>query len=202
MSTPHPLAPALSPLVVDVEQQVAREGWEQPARLFALVETSDLVRRDPALAEELGLAGSDAPPLTPVEQDDLPPGVELEDLLGQIAWPAEVAGTMVAVERLVLPPEAEAELPADPEQVAAWAASHPARRDVRLVAGVLRDGSRYCAVRVRPDADNPGDSDPEGDLLTGDDLAPALTDALAATLTVPIDEPLDEPVDGANPDRA
>ena len=48
--------------------------------------------------------------------------------------------------------------------------------DLRLVVGVLRDGRRMCAVRFRS-------SDDETAVLTGPDIAPALSQQLAATLS-------------------
>jgi hypothetical protein len=73
----------------------------------------------------------------------------------------------------VLPPEAEEEMPDD--DVEAWVAEHPQREDVRVVVGVLRDGSRYSALRLRKH------DDPD-EVLSAPDLVPALADALAATL--------------------
>ncbi len=33
----------------------ARSGWDQPAHLFALVDTAELLEREPQLAEVLGI---------------------------------------------------------------------------------------------------------------------------------------------------
>jgi hypothetical protein len=76
---------------------------------------------------------------------------------------------------LTLPPSVEADLPADGDAVA-WAATHPLRREVRMLVGVLRDGARSATLRVRSTTD---ESD---DVVTGADLVPLLADALAATL--------------------
>ncbi|TAK68545.1 MAG: hypothetical protein EPO13_10580 [Actinomycetota bacterium] len=162
----------LSPVVIEIEQHVSSEGWDQPARLFALVRTAELAAAEPELAAQLGLA-DDAYSLTPVEQEEFPTD-DLEAALAQIGWPPEVAGVALAIERVVLPPQAEADLP-DSGDVAAAAAAHPAAHDVRLVVAVDRDGGRSCAIRVR------GHDEP-GDVAVGADLAPALADALAATL--------------------
>ncbi len=78
-------------------------------------------------------------------------------------------------EVLTLPPSVEADLPPDADAVA-WAITHPLRREVRMLVGVLRDGSRTATLRVRGVADQPDD------VVTGEDLVPLLTDALAATL--------------------
>ena len=78
-------------------------GWDQPARLFALVETARLVEREPQLADSLGDAT-----LTPVEQEGLAAGRALEDQLTAITWPETVHGCAAMVERFVLPPDVEA----------------------------------------------------------------------------------------------
>ena len=76
---------------------------------------------------------------------------------------------------LTLPPSVEADLPADADAVA-WAATHPLRREVRMLVGVLRSGACSATLRVRSTTDEPDD------VLTGADLVPLLADALAATL--------------------
>jgi hypothetical protein len=170
---------ALDVAVRDIELHVAAAGWDGPTRLYALVPTSVVVTAQPDLVDSLVPGGSlaDLPSdhLTPVEQDELPAHDSVLGLLGQLAWPPEVVGAALVVERVTLPPEAEADLPTDPEQAWAFAARHPQRHDVRLVVGALRDGRRRCALRSRThDADDA--------VLVGADLAPDLADALAATL--------------------
>ncbi|GAA2465671.1 PPA1309 family protein [Streptomyces macrosporus] len=179
---------AASPLtraVLEIDEYVAGLGWDQPARLFALVDTDRLRAEEPALAERLGLdgEGDDAPvpaSLTPVEQDELPPGVPLDEFLGTIAWPDAVAGCAMTVERLMLPPSAEASVPESlqeegaEEKLAQWVAEHPDRQEVRMTVAVLRDGARESALRLR-------EKDSPTEVLTGPDLVPGLTDALAAT---------------------
>ncbi len=164
----------LSRVVREIEGHVADGGWDQPPRLFALVSTDELVEREPSLAAVLD-AEPGAGTVTPVEQDDLPVSATLEELLAGIAWPGSVAGAALAVERAVLPPAAEDDLPADPAQALAVLAGHPERQDVRLVVAVLRDGTRQCAIRTRSHDDRDA-------VLTGPDLVPGLVDALAATL--------------------
>ena len=171
---------ALAVAVRDIERHVAAGGWDGPTRLYALVPTMAVLSAQPDLAPSLLPSGSpDAVPgdhLTPVEQDELPAHDTVLGLLGQLAWPPEVDGAALVVERVTLPPEAEADLPDDPDQARAFAAHHPKRHDVRLAVGVLRDGSRSCALRSRAhDADEA--------VLVGPDLAPDLADALAATLS-------------------
>lgn len=163
-------------LTLEVERHAAASGWDQPPRLFALVATADLLRREPQLAEQLGAAAGDDPAaLTPVEQGELPAHASLEELLDGIAWPAEVLGAALAVERFMVPPEAEAGMPQDEAEALQWLAEHPQRQDVRLVVAVLRDGSRSSALRLRA-------HDEDTSVLTGTDLVPGLADALAATL--------------------
>ncbi len=176
--TPPPVR--LSQVIVEIEQHVARGGWDQPVRLYALVETADLVRREPALAEQLGLSAATVAPgaLTPVEQEALPVDQPLDELLAGIAWPPAVLGCALVVERLMVPPDVEAELAdctEDPADLARKVADHPRRQDVRIAVGVLRDGSRETAIRLRS-------HDSDDAVLTGPDLVPNLAEALAATL--------------------
>jgi hypothetical protein len=96
-------------------------------------------------------------------------------MLGTLAWPPEVDGAAIALERVVVPPEAESDLPDDPERAVEHLAAHPERRDVRLVVGGLRDGESMCAVRQRR-------HDEDGAVAFGPDLVPGLVHALLATL--------------------
>jgi hypothetical protein len=163
-------------LVRELEAHGAAEGWDQPERLFAIASTADLVRREPGLAAALGLDPSVGPDdLTPIEQDTLPSGQSLEEVLDSIIWPAEVVGVAAIAERLVLPPDADVDIPADRAAAADFAANHPDRQEVRLVAAVLRTGETACALRLKShDADDL--------VLTGPDLVPALLVGLQATL--------------------
>ncbi len=160
---------------LDTERHVARDGWDQPVRLFALVPTAELLEHEPGLAGSLAVHDAAAGALSAVEQDDLPGAEGLEDMLAHIAWPGEVTGCALAVERIVLPPEAERDLPEDADAALAAVAAHPAREDVRLVVAVTRDGSARCLLRQRSH-----DSDDE--VALGDDIAPGLVQALRATL--------------------
>lgn len=168
--------PALASAVLEIEAHIAESGWDQPARLYALVHTADLVRQEPELARAMGLdAASAAGSLTPVEQDQLPPGGLLEDALGLITWPLSVAGCAAVVERLVLPPDVEGDVPEDPEAAAEFAREHPDRQEVRIVAGVTRAGSTYSAMRLRA-------HDDAQSVVGGTDLVPGLTTLLGSTL--------------------
>jgi hypothetical protein len=173
-------AAVLTAATVELEQFVADAGWDQPARLFALASTAALAQAEPALAEALGLDPDDADGLTPVEQDSFPAEDGLDEALARIAWPNDVVGAAVVVERLVLPPEAEASLhdTTDPEALAEAAAAHPEAREVRMAVSVMRDGTRICTLRVR----GADPSMPDGDaVVSGPDLVPGLAEALAAT---------------------
>ncbi len=169
--TPQPLLTA----VLELETHASEAGWDQPGRLYALVPTSDLLSREPALAAAMGLDSASAGGLTPVEQDDVPVDTPLETTLSQVMWPAEVFGCAAVVERLVLPPSADAQLPPDPEAADRYAAEHPDREEVRIVAGATRDGSTYCALRMR------SHDDPQS-VMAAPDLVPALLELLRSTL--------------------
>jgi hypothetical protein len=167
---------ALRGAVLEIEKHAAGAGWDQPARLFALVATADLLANEPGLADTIGVdPGADLTgSLTPIEQDDLPADTPLEELLYQVMWPAEVHGTAVVVERLVLPPGAE-DLPDDPAEAAEVAAGHPDRQEVRMVAGATRAGTTFCALRLR-------EHDEDFAVIEGPDLVPALLQLLQSTL--------------------
>lgn len=167
---------ALDPLTVcavDTERYVARAGWDQPPRLFAIASNAGLLAREPALAPQL--AGADPSAYSTIEQDTLAPSADIESLLRRMTWPQEVEGVALVVERLVVPPEAETGLPDDPAKAAAALAAHPDRRDVRLTAAVLRDGQSVCLLRQR-------DHDSDDKVAIGRDIAPGLVAALQATL--------------------
>lgn len=162
---------ALVAALVEVERHVARLGWDQPARLFALVRTADLIAAEPALAEHLSVTSPDG--FSSIEQDEFHAGTDLGEALARITWPQTVAGCVLAVERAFLPADAEADLPESPEEAALAVAAHPRRLDLRVVVGVTRDGDSHGVARVR---------DQDADLLGGADLVPALAAALAHTL--------------------
>ena len=166
----------LQAVVRELEAHAADEGWDQPERLFALVDTADLVSREPQLADALGVVDpGDVRGLTPVEQEPLPPGTSLEQVLAEIVWPAEVAGCAAIAERLVLPPGADDDLPDDPEEAQAFAANHPGREDVRIVVAALRGGDSACALRLRS-------HDDAESVVTSPELVPELLMMLHATL--------------------
>jgi hypothetical protein len=173
----HP--PASLPQVVrEVEDFAATAGWDQPPQLFALVATADLLARQPELGDQVDADSS----LTPVAQEPLP-DEDLAEALAGIVWPETVSGCALVQEIVVLPPDAEAELDlagtgqdADAARMRRIAMEHPQRREARLVAGVLRDGSAACVLRVR------GDHDVPDEIVEHPELAPNLVDALRETL--------------------
>ncbi len=179
--TPTPPAgpevdPVLRAAVREIEEHASEAGWDQPARLYALVPTTDLLAREPALAAAMGLeAATAAGSLTPIEQDEVPVDKPLESVLEQIMWPAEVFGCAAVVERLVLPPDADQQMPDDPRSAEEYAAAHPDRQEVRIVAGATRDGSTYCALRMRS-------HDDAFSVLESPDLVPALLELVRSTL--------------------
>ena len=157
--------------LADIERHVSDNGWDQPARLFALVATSTLLEVEPQLKGRVPETAADA--LTAVEQDDFASGVDVQERLHQIFFPETVDGVAIAMERTFLPPKFEDEIPDDPEAAADFVMQHPEKTDVRVVVGVLRDGTQHGLARLV--------SNPE-DLLGAADLVPGLTEALNRTL--------------------
>jgi hypothetical protein len=168
--------PALAAAVLEIESHAAESGWDQPARLYALVDTRAIVEHEPALAAAMGLDESSAQgSLTPVEQDQLAPDQPLEVALESMTWPPSVTGCAAVVERLVLPPDADLEIPEDPVAAEEFAREHPDRQEVRIVAGATRAGATYCALRLRA-------HDDDQSVVGGVDLVPQLLQLLGATL--------------------
>lgn len=179
-TTPPAAGPgALQAVVGEVEEHVAEAGWDQPPQLFALVDTEELLRAEPQLATTMGIVAGQPGALTPVAQEALDDG-PLDEALARIEFGGQVLGVVLAHEVVVLPPSVEAELAARLDEVdPATAAGHPQALDVRMVVGVVRDGTRAAVLRLRGRQD--GDTPEEK--VTGPDLAPALADALLTTLT-------------------
>lgn len=157
--------------LADIERHVSQLGWDQPARLFALVEMRKLLELEPQLRGRVTETAADA--LTAVEQEDFQLGSDIAARLQRLTWPDTVVGCALAMERTFLPQEFEAQIPANPDEAVAFVNGHPGRTDVRVVVGALRDGSRHGLARVRSTPD---------DLLGAEDLVPGLADALLATL--------------------
>ncbi|HLS25790.1 MAG TPA: PPA1309 family protein [Beutenbergiaceae bacterium] len=170
---------ALAAAVTELERHAAAGGWDGPVGVYALVRTRSALESNPSVATELGpevvaAAEEDPEHLTSVEQDGLPEAANLEELLAQLAWPDTVDGAAIVVERVVVPPEAEQDMPEDPDRAVDYLMSHPDRQDVRVAAGVLRTGESWCALRSRAhDSDDAVAGAPEA--------VPGLVHALKAT---------------------
>lgn len=180
---------ALVAALVELEQHVGASGWDQPPRLFALVDTDTLVATEPDLAAHLGLQASTetgiAGALTSIEQEHFDPGDDIAGALQQMMWPPNVTGCAVSLERSFLPAGSEDDIPADPEAAAAFVAGHPGRQDVRVVVGAVRPGPGHrvgvgeqrilshgvARLVSRPD-----------DLLGGAELVPGLAELVEHTL--------------------
>ncbi|MER7685604.1 PPA1309 family protein [Streptomyces sp. NPDC097610] len=175
-NTPMAASP-LTRAVLEIDEYASSLGWDQPARLFALVDTARLRAQEPGLAAQLGLQDEpETTGLTPIEQDEIPADKPLDEFLGTIAWPDAVVGCALTVERLMLPPSAEASVPEglSDKKLAKWVAEHPDRQEVRMTVGVLRDGTRDSALRLR-------EKDAPTEVLTGAGLVPGLAEGLSAT---------------------
>ena len=153
--------PALAAAVLEIERHAAAAGWDQPARLFALVETAELVAREPQLAASLGDEALTA---------DRAGGPGARSVARGRSWPRSAGprrshGCAALVERFVLPPDVEAELPDDAGLGRGVRPEHPDRQEVRIVAAATRAGASYCALRLRA-------HDEDTSVLTGADLVP------------------------------
>lgn len=162
--------PDLAATVTEIERHLAAQGWDQPPKLFALVQTKELLSTEPQLAELL--AGSDPEGLTPVEQE--PFDDDVVELLARIEWPETVLGCAFVNEVYLLPDGAVAERP-DGADESEWAEAHPERRDVRLAVAVARGGERASVLRIRaPEGE-------EDEVVVAPDLVPNLSSALLET---------------------
>lgn len=164
---------ALVASLMEIERHVSALGWDQPARLFALVPTVELIAAEPQLAEHLsGGREPAADHLSAIEQEGFAGGADLGEALARITWPMTVSGVALSLERFFLPGDTGADLPDGPaadEQVR----KDPAREEIRVVVGALRVGGSFGVARIRSHPD---------ELLSGSDLVPGLAAALARTL--------------------
>jgi hypothetical protein len=169
----RPKVPAsrLPEIVAELEEYASQAGWDQPARLFALVETDEIIAGEPTIATALGLTPGG---ITPVEQDEFDVHAPLDDALASIAWPEKVHGAALVLERVLLPPEAERDLPdgGDTDALISAVEADPRRQEVRIVVAVNPVGDHFCVLRLRSHPD---------ELLTGQDLVPQLAEALSST---------------------
>ena len=74
--------------LMDVERHVSSSGWDQPARLFALVTTQTLLDVEPHLRGRVPEANPDA--LTAIEQDEFHATDDVVERLRGIFWPDTV----------------------------------------------------------------------------------------------------------------
>ena len=146
--------------VKEIEAYVAADGWDGPVRVFSLVDAATAMSVNSALAAEL-----------PADATGL---LSIDELLGRLAWPDAVDGAAISLERVTLPPEAEAEIPDDAEEARRFVAADPRREDIRMVVGVLRNGESWCTIRLRS-------HDSQAEAISGADLVPEMIEALLAT---------------------
>lgn len=168
--------PVLSPLTrcaLETEAHVATLGWGQEPRLFSLAKNSELLRRQPGLRALLGDIDPDE--YSAIEQEGALTGTDLEEALGHMAWPQDVDGVAIAVERIVVPPQAETETCGRAGTSSERLASHEAREDVRLLVAALRGGEIITLVRRKAEDD-------DDKVAIGINIAPGLVEALKATL--------------------
>lgn len=158
MSAVQPVLSPLTRCALETELHVAADGWNQPPRLFALAKNGDLLRRQPALASMLG--DIDPEEFSAIEQDGAL-GDDLEESLGHTAWPTDVDGVALAIERVIMPPDGPS-------------ATQAQREDVRLLVAALRDGEIITLVRRKAEDDDK--------VAIGTNIAPGLVEALKATL--------------------
>lgn len=136
MSSPSPNQQALNKAMREAVEFVHAEGWDAAPTLFALVPSELLVD---------ALDSLDDSPLTLVVQNDLPDNIEagseqLADYVSRLAWPAEVAGVILAQEIKFRDTASHDAEPSD-------AAPRPAR----LYSGVLREeGIEQTLLQLRP----------------------------------------------------
>lgn len=171
---------ALAEAVREIEQHVASDGWDQAGRLYSLVDTAAFVAAQPGVASLMGIRVGDQPSFTPIEQEDLPPGASVESVLQDIEWPDAVQGAVAVLERLVLPPSADAEIPEDAAAAQEFARNHPDAQEVRMVAGATRSGLTHCVLRLRS-------QDDDLSVIDGTALVPGLLELLLSTLDAPLD---------------
>lgn len=157
--------------LAEIERHVGNLGWDQPARLFALVSTKELLEMEPQLVGRVPEGTDDA--LSSIEQDDFHATDSVFSRLREIYFPETVEGAALAMEQVMLPEQYRDTVPEDDEAAAEFVRTHPERIDVRVVAGVLRDGTQHGLVRLKTHPD---------DLLSGTDTVVGLPEALAETL--------------------
>jgi hypothetical protein len=166
---------SLEQTVRELDIYVSADGWDQPTRLFAVADTQLLITREPALRAQLG-DEVDSAAWTTIEQEQLPPHADLDELLQGLTWPASVEGVAVSAERVMVPPDAAGDLSGDRGLARLEAAGHPRRHELRVTMAVLRSGERCTVLRLR-------EHDSPQLVVVGEDLVSGLGDLLLHTLT-------------------
>ena len=171
----RPITP-LKETVLEIERECAKAGWSRGIVLYALVPTADVIESAPEMAA--ALADKSPSSLTAIEQEEVELTGTIEDFLGTISWSAEVFGAALVLERLIVNEEPPSNLVGElageleGEALASWVNEHG--QEVRMVVGVLRDGSQECVMRMRA-------YDDENAIMAGPDLLPGMAEALALT---------------------
>lgn len=150
----------LAQTVRELDAFVAISGWDQPARLFAVVAQTELAAQQPELVLD-----NTTSEFAFIEQDLDFADADLVESLAKITWPDEVAGVALAVERLIsLQPQDDADLTEETKV-----------GEIRILAVVMRSGANINAIRQRA-------HDQDSDVAIATDLVPALNVALLQTL--------------------
>ncbi|MGD7002950.1 PPA1309 family protein [Corynebacterium halotolerans] len=161
MSTPDLSPQALNKAMLEAVEFIHAEGWDASPTLFALVPSS-------LLADQL--TDAEDSPLTLVVQDNLPQNLEagseaLADYVSRLAWPAEIAGVVLAQEITFRDTTGDAQ-------------PQPAR----LFSGVLRSEAELTLLQIRPTDEELAERGPfaedEIELRGGPTVAPGVIAAL------------------------
>lgn len=170
---------ALQKVTAEIEHGTAKLGWDRPPALYALVKTSTLLGQPdlpPDIAQQVRAEwdGGDNH-LSAILQEQMPED-NIEEMLPRLAWPEDVLGAVVCVERVIVPPEVEQQAPDDEDAAIEFISNHPQRTEVRLVVSALRSGETWSMIRAR-------DFDADETVASGDNLVPQLAELLTASLT-------------------
>ena len=181
-STPD-VDPALAAAVLEIESHIAEGGWDQPSRLYALVDTAALVRREPELASAMGLDDASADGLAhPGRAGAAARPTGSSPTLASIAWGRRgdrLRGRRRAAGAAAGRRRRDPRRPEPPRR--RTPREHPDRQEVRIVVGVTRAGATYCALRLRA-------HDDDQSVVGGADLVPELITLLGATLGRRLDD--------------
>ena len=157
----------------------ARAGWDRPAQLFALVETAELLQREPQLAELLGVEAAATGPHPGRAGDRL-----REPRRAAVQDPVAPGGRGLCGRRRGDDGAARNETTYPPIRRPLRSTPPPIRtvRRPALWPGALRTGESFCAIRQRA-------HDEDDMVLAGHDLVPVLLELLHTTLEPDAGEP-------------